>query len=988
VSPHNHPVDLDHPESPSEQRQRDNETMPRRAWDAPLVGRTAELASLDDALQTSAGGSPAVVLIAGEAGIGKSRLAAEAATRALANGWQLLSGGCLDLAEGSVPYLPLVDALHDLPPDALPPLLMHWVRGEAEESPLTEGVARGRIYAAYLDVLRSASVTSPLALIVEDVHWADRGTRDLLSYLVRALTTPATQARVLILLTYRSDEFRRGSPVRRWLGDLARRPLVSRVDVTPLDRAQVARQLAALGTFDSRAAQEIFLRSEGNPFYVEELATLWATGQPAVPEIVRDAAEVRLASLPNTDRDVIRMLATLGRPASFDLIHSLTDRSSSELVEMLRRAVDAGLLTVDPQTALYRFRHALLAEAVAVDFLPGERTALHQAIARSLELDPFLSTGPGELAYHQAWAGDSDAALVSYLAAADAAARIYAFGDAAECLQRALELWSRVSDADQRVGTSRGDLLSRSAEFVALVDDFDRATALAQAALTEPDVAEHPQRRAEVWRRIAWYRVMASDGPGIFAAFDAAAAALETAVAATGRARLAAEDALVRAFWSRAEARGRADRALALADAEGDLGARGVALNARGCVRSAAGDSTNAVRDLEQALDLARSHGTDQDICRAILNLAATLVDAARYGEGLALCEAGIDEATSLGLALPYTMLCRNTAADALFALGRWPEAVSEAEAVLRLTEDGQSARMAKDVLARTATRRGDSELAGRLLSEVPRYDRVRDEPQLAAPAWLTSAELCSMSELFDDGRAAVAAGLELVAGVDVWLTAQLCAVGVRLEADRCISARRRRARSEESAARQRGRELVEVADASGPQEGSIGAWIAQAHAEFARIGDGETGSQFEAWAAVRDRWHVLGHRYDEAYAGVRLAEAMLMGGSRREAEAEVRRSESIANQLGARPLAALVADVRLRAGLDASPALSKDGLTRREREILGWVAQGATNRDIAEALFISPKTVSVHVSALLRKFGVSGRGDLHSVAAMNVHRE
>jgi DNA-binding CsgD family transcriptional regulator/tetratricopeptide (TPR) repeat protein len=988
VSPHNHPVDLDHPESPSEQRQRDNETMPRRAWDAPLVGRTAELASLDDALQTSAGGSPAVVLIAGEAGIGKSRLAAEAATRALANGWQLLSGGCLDLAEGSVPYLPLVDALHDLPPDALPPLLMHWVRGEAEESPLTEGVARGRIYAAYLDVLRSASVTSPLALIVEDVHWADRGTRDLLSYLVRALTTPATQARVLILLTYRSDEFRRGSPVRRWLGDLARRPLVSRVDVTPLDRAQVARQLAALGTFDSRAAQEIFLRSEGNPFYVEELATLWASGQPAVPEIVRDAAEVRLASLPNTDRDVIRMLATLGRPASFDLIHSLTDRSSSELVEMLRRAVDAGLLTVDPQTALYRFRHALLAEAVAVDFLPGERTALHQAIARSLELDPFLSTGPGELAYHQAWAGDSDAALVSYLAAADAAARIYAFGDAAECLQRALELWSRVSDADQRVGTSRGDLLSRSAEFVALVDDFDRATALAQAALAEPDVAEHPQRRAEVWRRIAWYRVMASDGPGIFAAFDAAAAALETAVAATGRARLAAEDALVRAFWSRAEARGRADRALALADAEGDLGARGVALNARGCVRSAAGDSTNAVRDLEQALDLARSHGTDQDICRAILNLAATLVDAARYGEGLALCEAGIDEATSLGLALPYTMLCRNTAADALFALGRWPEAVSEAEAVLRLTEDGQSARMAKDVLARTATRRGDSELAGRLLSEVPRYDRVRDEPQLAAPAWLTSAELCSMSELFDDGRAAVAAGLELVAGVDVWLTAQLCAVGVRLEADRCISARRRRARSEESAARQRGRELVEVADASGPQEGSIGAWIAQAHAEFARIGDGETGSQFEAWAAVRDRWHVLGHRYDEAYAGVRLAEAMLMGGSRREAEAEVRRSESIANQLGARPLAALVADVRLRAGLDASPALSKDGLTRREREILGWVAQGATNRDIAEALFISPKTVSVHVSALLRKFGVSGRGDLHSVAAMNVHRE
>src|SRR5215213_4924211 len=113
--------------------------MPRRASDAPLVGRTAELATLDEALHAAANGSPGVVLIAGEAGIGKSRLAAEAASRALADGWQVLSGGCLDLAEGSVPYLPLVDPLRDLRTDALPPLLTRWVHGEAEESPLSEG---------------------------------------------------------------------------------------------------------------------------------------------------------------------------------------------------------------------------------------------------------------------------------------------------------------------------------------------------------------------------------------------------------------------------------------------------------------------------------------------------------------------------------------------------------------------------------------------------------------------------------------------------------------------------------------------------------------------------------------------------------------------------------------------------------------------------------------------------------------------------------
>jgi DNA-binding CsgD family transcriptional regulator len=430
------------------------------------------------------------------------------------------------------------------------------------------------------------------------------------------------------------------------------------------------------------------------------------------------------------------------------------------------------------------------------------------------------------------------------------------------------------------------------------------------------------------------------------------------------------------------------DRALALADAERDLGARGVALNARGCVRSAAGDSKNAVHDLEQALALARRHGTHQDLSRAILNLASTLVDAGRYEEGLALCEVGINETTSLGLALPYAMLCRNTAAEALFALGRWPEAASQADAVLTVTEDGQSARMAKDILARIATRRGDPELARRLLSEVPRYDRIRDEPQLAAPAWLTSAELCSTSELFDDGRAAVAAGLELVAGVDAWVTAQLCAIGVRLEADRCISARRRRARSEETAARQRVRQLVEISDALGPQEGSIAAWIAQTHAEFARIGDGETGPQIDAWAAVGDRWHALGHRYDEAYADLRFAEAKMAAGSRREAEAALRRSTAIAEELGAVPLADLVTDIRIRGGLESVLPPAEDGLTAREREILDWVRRGATNRDIAEALFISPKTVSVHISALLRKFGVSGRGDLRAAAALKMHLE
>jgi tetratricopeptide (TPR) repeat protein len=498
---------------------------------------------------------------------------------------------------------------------------------------------------------------------------------------------------------------------------------------------------------------------------------------------------------------------------------------------------------------------------------------------------------------------------MSYVAAADAAARIYAFGDAGQFLQSALELWNQVSDPAVRAGRSRADLLSQAAEFIALAGEFDRATALARATLSEPEIAAHGERRAEVWRRIAWYRLMASDGPGIFGAYESAAAALESApeTHAAGlvwrqRMRwLGPSGGAVWKHWHRPTAR------LPSPMPRGIWAARGLALNARGCVRSAAGESDDAARDLEQALDLARSQGTHQDVSRATLNLAATLVCAGRYEEGLALCEIGIDEATSVGLALPYAMICRNTAADALFALGRWPEAVSQVDAVLVLIDVGESARMAKGIRARIAVARGDPDLARRLLSEIPRQGRERDEPQLVAPACLALAELCAWSDLFEEGRAAVGAGLDLVAGTDASLTAQLCAIGMRLEADRCFSARRRRARSEETAARQRAREIAAAAEAVGVQEGTTGAWLDQAGAEFARIAGGDTDiPQFERWAAVRDRWRALGHRCGQAYAEVRWSEAKLSAGSRRDAETALRRSASVADELGAAPLAAL----------------------------------------------------------------------------------
>jgi len=174
---------------------------------------------------------------------------------------------------------------------------------------------------------------------------------------------------------------------------------------------------------------------------------------------MRNLADVRVGQLAPHVRDMVRLLAALGRPAGFELLQLLSKDASDELLAALHSAVDAAILTVEAETSSYRFRHALLAEAVLGQLLPGERPAVHANIAAALAQRPELSTGPGELGYHQSAAGDLPGAVGSYMAAASDAERVYAFGEAGGHLERVLELWAQVPDAAERAGRSRGDVL-------------------------------------------------------------------------------------------------------------------------------------------------------------------------------------------------------------------------------------------------------------------------------------------------------------------------------------------------------------------------------------------------------------------------------------------------------------------------------------------------------------------------------------------------
>jgi DNA-binding CsgD family transcriptional regulator/tetratricopeptide (TPR) repeat protein len=971
---------------------------------ARFVGRGEELRRLESGLEAAAAGHPELFVMGGEAGVGKTRLSEEFVARATAAGAIALVGGCVDVQEGGLPLGPFVQALRDhagglddaslealLTPGGadLARLLPGVGEPPARPAPAISASTQGRLFELALGLLGRMAADRPLVLVLEDLHWSDRSTRDLLAFLVRNLRAE----RIVLVATYRADELYRGHPLRPFLAELDRGRRTSRIDLRPFNRAELAEHLEGiLGARPQRALVEsVFERSQGNAFFAEELVTMEGGGtQRELPPMLRDILLVRIESRSAAARDVLRIVAAGGARVPERLLAVVSQLTDTQRDEALREAVEHRLL-VAAGDDVYAFRHALLREAVYQELLPGERNRLHAACGAALAAEPELAGGEDEaaadLAHHFYAAHDLPRALAASVAAGAVAEERSGFAEASAHYERALELWARVADAETRAGLDLVALTLRAAEVANLAGDHGRAAALIRVTMADVD---DPTGAGLLWERLGRFLWAAGDSVTALEAYEEAVRLVPGDPPSAARARvLAARGQGLMLLSHHQESRECCEEAIAIACQVGARAEEGHALNTLGCDLGYLGDPAAAVGHLVAARRIAEEVGDLDDLARAYLNLSEVLARPLnRLDEALALALEGIELSRRVGLAGDYGVSLQTNAADALFDLGRW----EEAEALLHAAADRNPIEMAAIDLhqcrAKLHVGRGSYDEATEHLEAARRLMIRTVDPQYQTALWTLEAELALWQRRPADARAAAAAGLRgLIDTDDVWFVGPLLWLGAWAEAD---AAAERRPDRERSDAGRVGRELLARARGivAAGERGTMfvpavtAAYSLVCEAELDRL---ERRGDPEPWRRAAEAWDALGHPFPAAYARWRQAEALLGRRRAREGAAVLVAAHAAAQRLGAAPLERELTLLAGRARVElvngglpeaaeAEDPATQLGLTRREREVLGLVAGGMTNREIAQALFVTEKTAGAHVSSILAKLHVRSR--------------
>lgn len=942
--------------------------------DDDLIGRRDEQAALDQALAATYHGTAGIVLLAGEAGVGKTRLLEACLAR---TDLLVLKGQANEVA--TPPYGPIAAALRAYlraRPGGLAacgPLAPYLAMLLPELGVPPDHTDPAVLIEAICQAFAAIARTTPVVLVLDDLQWADNATLELVPTMANALA----QERLLIVGTYRNNEVPRGHPVRRLRNDLRRAKLLREITVEPLDQAGTSALAARVwGQPPGPAlAAAFYARTEGVPLFVEELAGVLAlqnrlrpseagielAGGAAlpIPDTLRDAVLLRLDGLPEPALRLLQLAAVAGREFDLALVADLAGSTGG-----FDALIERGLL-VEVESGRAAFRHTLTRESVYGDISWVQRRALHHQIAEHLEAE---SAAPLAIAQHWLDAKEPDRARTVLLLTAEHACAIHAYRDAADAAQRALELWPDGAEESRRLAAL--DQLGHCAQLCGLLAEAARAwrevadgwrqhgnlPAWAQAERKLANVAElqgHWERALEA-RQASAQAFIASGLP--------AEAATERLLAAghlrsAGRYRTALE-LLVCAAEEAAQA-SRPDLQARIMGLQGSAHARlghteqGLALVQRGLALALEHNLTGAAAEIYQRLADALEHSGDYTGAKAT------------YLRAFDFCQAN---------AIPATVqLCVACLTAVLRQTGEWERARTLCREVLASQHSSLHARaVASCMLGSLYVQCGQPRHGRSLLLESA---ALAHQIELAAVELLAAWGLALLDELNGANDAAAERCRFMLSRWEQiedchyavpplrWAVSFFATTHAAADARACANA------------------LARIASATGQPE----ALSALAHAlgELALL-DGDARQAVQQFDQALDLLRDAAIPYCHAATQLRAGVACAAADQRDAAIAHMTNAYRTARKLGARPLATRIAHALAalgetlveRLGPGAVGRFRSGDLTRRQREILQFVAQGQTNAEIAHALVLSPRTVEMHVTNMLATLDSRSRAD------------
>lgn len=946
------------------------------APDGPIFGRAQEIDDFARLLRDPAKSS--ITLLGGDAGIGKTRLVQEIASACRQAGGIVLVGRCLDLGDSAAPYLPITDiarALRDLPA----------ANGVVSTECLVakDGVRPVEYFETVATMLDELAQLAPALVVLEDVHWADRATRELLTYQFTHDVRPG----VHVIATYRTDDLHRRHPLRPALAEWSRLPTVRRMLIEPL-RADSARALVdhlRPGLADPDVG-DIIRRSGGNPFFTEELVA--ASMQPhgmsgsSLPSDLADLLLVRADSLDDDSRRVLRAVSVAGSIASDTILQGLVDLPPDRLHTALRAAVDAHLL-VTSRDGSHAFRHALLSEAVYDDLLPGERVRLHETLT-----DILLARGEPDsaamIAKHAEQAGRFETALHARVRAGDEALEGAAPSNAARHFEAAISL----AAGHPGLRDIPTDLPQRTARALLAAGDPHRAAELIRDALLS-----HSGSLLDRARLVRLYlsALLLADMPtmstklGIDGLPDQADELLDTAI---GWARELDDDVLLGkllalkaryllAYERHDESAVAAVEALTIGRAVDEPMIISDAMTTQAKLDGLAGDMTSALATLDQVRQQAAAAGDIRSELRALHQVAGLHARADQHAKAAATYDQAIGRAAEAHARTEmYGMDALIFAATLAAKMADWERVdtlLATTDGLPPLTTASAAAvRMTVDVA------RGRFDQARAAHRELhPHWPQDMFILTNDAPAMIdvlgASGDLAGAVDVYDDAVATVRKIWRLpVFDAEIRMTALLLTHVADAVAGKPRAAAKWSSRVDALSAT-----LDEILSVRGWRD-SLGeesrAWFARARAELARLCDDDTLALDEYRESLR-QFENAGFVYEHAVVELLLSRTLQATGDLSEARERSEHALATARRIGATHL---VAQLR---GRSRGEKPRDSALTPRERDVLRLVAEGMTNGQVAARLFISTKTASVHVSNILAKLGAATRTEAVDLA-------